>query len=57
MKKHVYIATVLEDDYCLRSYRFYAYSLSIAHVLAIRFVKKNCFVRVVSICESQYHGI
>lgn len=54
MKKHIYIAYILENDYILRPYRFYACTLFIAHVFAIRFVKKNGFVRVVSICESQF---
>lgn len=54
MKKHVYVAFVLENDHVLRPYRFYACTLLIAHFFAVRFVKKNGFVRVVSISESRY---
>lgn len=57
MKKCVYIAFILENDCIIRPYRFYAYTLFIAHILAIRFVKKNGFVRVVSVCESQFLDI
>lgn len=54
MKKHFYIAYILDNKHVLRPYRFYASTLLIAYVFAALFVKKNGFVRVVSISESLF---